>query len=273
MNPTVDLDAFVLAEGAHQSLEDGACIMELVSCLADEPWSDHPQCVSPAVGAFLRSWNDTLDEDDRNRLLKPYLHKVIGTNTGPADEQTRAWLACDWLVRMFTPTWLRRAGLDDDAVALEALTPLTSVELADAAMYAIKKARAASDAASDAAWDAARAAARAAAWAATSDAASAAAWDATRAAARAATSAAASDAARDAAWATAWAAAWAAVWAAASAATSAAAWAAAWAAARAATSAAAWDATWDALADTVRSLQQSACDLLDRMIAVGKDAA
>jgi hypothetical protein len=173
------------------------------------------------IGQFLRSWNDVLNDRDR-QMLKPYAKKVLGTATNAADEETRAWLATDWLVRVHTPKWLDLAGLKDDAKALRNLQPLTSSEIAVAVQSVIDGARQRASAASPAAWDAA--------WAA--------AWAAAR------------DAAGDAAWAAAWAAA------------RAAAWAAAWAAAR--------DAAEKRLRPTVRQLQKSALELLDRMIAVGK---
>ena len=39
--------------------------MELASMLAGEEFSDHPQSVSRPIGAFLRLYNDALDEDRR----------------------------------------------------------------------------------------------------------------------------------------------------------------------------------------------------------------
>ena len=172
----LDLATFRLASGSHRDLAHGACVMELVSYVAREPWGDHPQCVSPAIGTFLRSWNDTLDDDTRQRL-KPYVEKVIGTNTGPADEDARAWLAIDWLVRTFAPAWLDAANLQEHASKLRGLPALTTSELANEASEVI---HAAGDAAGDAAW----AAARDAAWDAAGDAARDAAWAAARAAAR-----------------------------------------------------------------------------------------
>lgn len=53
----------VLKHGSHRSLEEGACVMEAVSYLAGEPWSDRPECVCPVIGQFLRSWNDSLSND------------------------------------------------------------------------------------------------------------------------------------------------------------------------------------------------------------------
>jgi hypothetical protein len=171
---TLDLDTIILKAGKHDSPDDGGCIIEWASYLAGQPWSDTPPCVAPSIRSFCISWNDSLPDADRTRLLAPFIPKVIGTNTTAEDETTRAWMACDWLVRTFTSTWLRKAGLVDDALALEALPELTSAELANAAMPAIETARKKSAAAGDAAWDAAGDAAGDAAW----DAARAAAWDA-----------------------------------------------------------------------------------------------
>jgi hypothetical protein len=194
-------DDLTLAHGSHLTPEQGMCVMEAVSYVAGEPFSDSPACVSPVIAAFLRSWNDGLPDDaTRTRLLAPLIPRVIGTRTTDADEETRAWLATDWLVRVQTPAWLRLAGLEDHARALESLARIADATLARAAQPTIERASAAAwdaawAAASAAAWDAAWDAARAAAWAA----ASAAAWDAAWAAARAAASAAAWDAARAAA--------------------------------------------------------------------------
>ena len=174
---TVELD-----QGAH-SPDGKFCVMELAAYLANEPWSDHPDCVSPVIGAFLRSWNDSLNDQDR-QMLKPLIPKVIGTATSKRDEETRAWMATDWLARECAPAWLRLAGLTAQAEALEKLAPLVSAASARKAQPKLDTARkdsaAAGAAARDAARDAARAAARAAAWAA----ARAAAWAAAEAALR-----------------------------------------------------------------------------------------
>jgi len=281
---TGETKEFVPEAGSH-SPDGKACVMEAVSWLADERWSDAPECASPVIGAFCRSFWDS-SPDNWPGLLER-IDRIAGSAKPEADE-ARAWMATDWLVRVFTPTWLRKAGLTEDAAALEALPALTTTELTNAALPVIQKARANGAAA----WDAARAAA----WAAAGAAAGAAAWDAARAAARDAARAAAGDAAWDAARAAAGdaagdaaraaarAAAGDAAWAAARAAAGAAAWAAAGAAAGAAARAAAkskrtyatkYDAAYKAarsvvdvaLAETVTELRASAFGLLDRMLA------
>jgi hypothetical protein len=275
--PTLDLEALHLDEGSHANPEDGMCVMEAVAYVAGEPFSDHPECASPILGSFLRSWNDGLPDADR-QMLKPYIPRLIGTNTGPAAEQTRAWMLTDWLARECAPGFLRLAGLADQATLLEGLAPILSTESATVAGPALKSAQKDANAAWAAAWDPA--------WDAARDAARAAAWDAARDAARAAARAAAWDAARDAARAAAWDAAWDAARDAAWDAARAAAWDAAWDAARdaaekggdydvqyAAAKAVAAPLIEEKFGDTVKALQASALLLLDRMIDVGSPVA
>jgi hypothetical protein len=244
---------YKLYRGAHDAGGGQRCALEWVAYLAGEEHTDHPVCVSPMLGAFGRSWNDALDNATRQKL-RPYLARMIGT-AGDGRDEERAWLCTDWLVRVCAPAFMELTpALRESAAVLRGLSPVLSAESVRGVSTEIMRARdesaAAWDAARDAAWDAAgdvaRDAARAAAWAAAGAAAGAAAWAAAGAAARDA----AWDAAGDVAW------------DAAGAAAGAAAWAAAWAAARDAAGAAARDA----LAPTVKELQASAFDLLDRML-------
>ena len=104
-------DSLELARGAHNTPGDGMCWMEAVAFLAGENFSDHPECVSPVIASFGRSWQDALNNDDRQRLIKPLFFDVLGTRTNnPAVESELAWMATDWLVRVHTPAWLRPAG-------------------------------------------------------------------------------------------------------------------------------------------------------------------
>src|SRR6185436_6450155 len=173
-----DIEHITLEKGAHGSRESGVCAMELVAWMAGEKHSDHPACVSPVLGAFLRRWNDDLDDEGRQRL-KPYLKRVIGTALDGFDER-RGWMVTDWMVRTHLPAWLDLAGITAPAAALRALPELVDVASATSAQSTIENARvlsaAAGPAAGDAACDAAVAAARDAAGAAAGDAAWDAAW-------------------------------------------------------------------------------------------------
>jgi hypothetical protein len=199
------VQALTLDSGGHNSPDDGMCVMEAVAFVAGEPFSDHPKCACPVIGAFMRAWNDGLPEVERNTLLRPFIPRLVGTRSTKAVEQRRADMALDWGVRVQAPAFLDLSeALSIHASALRALTPLTSEAACTAAMPVLSAA--AADA--SAAWAAARAAAWDAARDAAWDAARAAAWDAAWDAARDAAWDAAWDAARDAAWAAAWAAAW-----------------------------------------------------------------
>ncbi|HKW09723.1 MAG TPA: hypothetical protein VJO33_05040, partial [Gemmatimonadaceae bacterium] len=140
------------------------CVPELREKFGDPGrfGDDHPS-ISRVIRSFCISFNDGLpDDESRNRLLRPYITRILGTRTTEADETTRAWLATDWLVRVHAPAWLELAGLTDDASKLRALPALTSAEIALAVQQTISGARERAAAA----WAAARAAARDAAWAA-----------------------------------------------------------------------------------------------------------
>jgi hypothetical protein len=84
-----------LARGRHQSPDQGACVMELASMLAGEPFSDHPQSVCPVVGAFLRAYNDGLP-DDRRQDLYEYAAKSVGTASSRRVRRARARMCLEW---------------------------------------------------------------------------------------------------------------------------------------------------------------------------------
>lgn len=165
--PTLDLDTITLSHGSHSKGSGKGCVMEWTSVLAGEPWSDSPQCTSPVIAAFLRSWNDSLPDDERQQL-KRYIPLVINTRGSDALEAKRAWMATDWLVRVQAPAWLRLAGLTEQAALLEGMPEVTATTVPSikAPLEAVRKEAAA---AWDAAWAAAWAAARAAAWDAARD--------------------------------------------------------------------------------------------------------
>ena len=171
MKTEIDIETVVLFRGAHSEPngEFSACVMELSSYIAKEPWSDHPACVSPVLAAFLRSWNDALDDDTRQKL-KPYAARVVGT-AGDGKDKQRAWMAVDWLARTQLPIWLDLAGMGEHAAAVRAVIAITDAESAGVALPTLNAARAAASAgASAGASAAARAAARTAGRAAARDA-------------------------------------------------------------------------------------------------------
>jgi hypothetical protein len=93
-------------------------VLEAVSALSpSEKFGDSPTSVSPVISAFLKEWNDDLEDEPRQRL-KDYIPRITGSILTEDVEEFRAWLATDWLVRVQAPVWLEAAGMDDLAEAL-----------------------------------------------------------------------------------------------------------------------------------------------------------
>lgn len=221
-----------LKRGSHDPPNGAfeACVMEAVAYVAGEEWSDHPKCACPVISAFLRAWNDDLPDDDtRTRLLLPLVPKLAGSVS--SIELKRSRMVIDWLARVFAPAWLELAGLSEHAETLRTLPELVDDDSAVAAQPALS---AAWNAARSASWGAASSAAWSAAESAASRAASRAAWNVAESAALSAALSAASRAA--------------------------------WSAASSAAESAASSAADQALEGTVNRLQQSALELVERML-------
>ena len=84
-----------LSQGKHRDPDHGACVMELSSMLADEPFSDRPRCVDPVIAGFMRTYNDGIDDRRRQDPL-PLASEAVGTRSTAAVQAARA---CAWLGR------------------------------------------------------------------------------------------------------------------------------------------------------------------------------
>src|SRR5690606_19211706 len=68
----------VLSAGAHDHPSEGACVMEYVSLLAGEDFSDSPVCTHPVLASAARVVNDYLPDSERY-LLVPLIGRLFGT--------------------------------------------------------------------------------------------------------------------------------------------------------------------------------------------------
>jgi hypothetical protein len=156
---SIDVETVHIDKGEHKSPGDGHCLMEVVAMFTGGPFTDRPSCVSHVLRNFGMALNDQWD-DARRQDLRRFIPLLPGT-AGDGLDEARGYLALDWLVRTFAPTWLDLAGLADHAAELRAAAPITGTGSAAAALPLITAARAAArDAAGHAARDAARAAAK-----------------------------------------------------------------------------------------------------------------
>jgi hypothetical protein len=95
-----------LGKGKHTSPEDGACVMELASMLAGEPFSDHPQSVCPVIGSFLRAYNDSID-DRRRQDLYAYAAQVVDSRAPQDIQDARAERLSAWVLERRQRRWTR----------------------------------------------------------------------------------------------------------------------------------------------------------------------
>jgi hypothetical protein len=84
-----------LSQGKHRGPDHGACVMELASMLAGEPFSDRPRCVDPVIAGFLRTYNDGVGEAHRQDLY-PLAAEVVGTRATSAVQAERARMCMAW---------------------------------------------------------------------------------------------------------------------------------------------------------------------------------
>lgn len=164
------LDGLTLKKGGHPTRDAGMCLMEAVAYVRGIEHTDHPQCVAPLLGEMGRNLNDVLPDDLRQQLV-PVIPVLPGTRDDGHDE-TRSYMALDWLIRVYLPTWLDLSpACREDAAKVRELGRIVDMASAERAGPVVRQAQStARDAAGDAAW----AAAGAAAWAAARDAARAA---------------------------------------------------------------------------------------------------
>lgn len=96
-----------LSKGKHATPEDGACVMELASMLAGEPFTDHPASACPVIASFLRAYNDSID-DDRRQDLYAYAATVVGSRASIGVQRARVERLAEWAFDMQRRHWTSR---------------------------------------------------------------------------------------------------------------------------------------------------------------------
>lgn len=69
----------VLSHGGHSNPKNGACVMEMVSFIAGEEWSDRPKTVDNTLAEIARRTNDFVSDDNRN-VIADLIPRFIGTD-------------------------------------------------------------------------------------------------------------------------------------------------------------------------------------------------
>ena len=102
-------------------------------------------CACPVVSAFLRSWNDELSDDDRDRLLPAdkWVPRLINSRQrfDRDAEIRRARLVFDWLVRSYIPAWFDLVpALAEHAATLRGLPEMAGEGLHPSVSYVFRSA-------------------------------------------------------------------------------------------------------------------------------------
>lgn len=114
------------------------CAMEMVAWLAGEEHSDEPSCACPVVGAFVRACNDSMNDEQRNRLLRPLVPYLVDSRRNAAVERARGYVVVDDLVRNLLPAWLRRHRRAEEAQLLADLPPVQRLDDVRTALRAVE---------------------------------------------------------------------------------------------------------------------------------------
>lgn len=86
----------ILSAGGHADPSKGACVMEYISLLSGEEWSDEPDCTHPLLASMARSVNDYMCDEHRP-LLIPLIPRLMNTYhlTRRTEEDLYDWVRSD----------------------------------------------------------------------------------------------------------------------------------------------------------------------------------
>ncbi|TLW92084.1 hypothetical protein FFT09_14475 [Saccharomonospora piscinae] len=129
---TCDLESITLTRRATPARTKAVSLPEAAAWFAGERHSDRPESVSGVLIATATVLGDRLPFAKRQRL-KRFVPALVGTADDGKDRM-RSMLAMDWLVRVYTPAWLRLVpSLALAAASLTEHTPVRAIaEAADA---------------------------------------------------------------------------------------------------------------------------------------------
>jgi Fe-S cluster assembly iron-binding protein IscA len=99
-----------LEKGRHAAPTRGVCVLELASMLAGDRFSDQPRSVCPVIAAFLRAYNDWID-DERRQDLHRFASAAVGTRGSSEVQEARLRLCDQWCREQQSKLHPRRSRL------------------------------------------------------------------------------------------------------------------------------------------------------------------
>jgi hypothetical protein len=96
-----------LGRGDHRDARAGMCVLELASVLAGNEFGAYPRSVCPVIAAFLRCYNDLVDDRRRQDLI-PCAAAVVGSRASARLETRRARICRRWVASVARPGFWAR---------------------------------------------------------------------------------------------------------------------------------------------------------------------
>ena len=97
-----------LLKSSHSCPDEGLCAMEAAAYIVGGPHTDHPETACPVLGYAVRSWNDNVDDETRQKLI-PLLPRLAVSRSTPEVEFKRGLVLADCAVRRILPNVLELA--------------------------------------------------------------------------------------------------------------------------------------------------------------------
>ena len=113
----------VLKAGIHATPQLGMSLLEAVAYVANEPYSDQPECCCPVLAKFGQSWNNLMRSDEERDQLLQYVPRLVNTAVSRDLERRRRLLVGEWLLRVYAPVWLDAASFPEHAETLRTMQP------------------------------------------------------------------------------------------------------------------------------------------------------
>src|SRR6516165_6729745 len=79
-----------LRSGVGKTPSEGGCIMQVIDWISSNSWTDNPECVHPVLRSLAIRVNDSLGDDERQKLLD-LAPRLMNTNSN--DKQLSVDLA------------------------------------------------------------------------------------------------------------------------------------------------------------------------------------
>jgi hypothetical protein len=109
-NVTVPDGLPTLAAGSHKPGEGKACVMEYVSLLAGEDWTDLPECTHPLLAVVAQTVNDWINDDaERAATLVPLIGRLFGAN----QQNAKVHEAFLQVIGRYGPVWIMQDAAYD----------------------------------------------------------------------------------------------------------------------------------------------------------------